>query len=188
MYEPILANVARHINLVPAEVDYFVSLLTHQSISRKEFLLQAGEVLQHQTFVTKGCLRTYSISEEGKEHIIMFAPEGWWCGDLYSFLSETPATCYIDALEKTEVFQISKANQEKLYQHIPKFERFFRMLFQNAFILHQRRIASSLSDKAEERYEAFRKRYPKLEQRIAQKHIASYLGVTPEFFSTLRKK
>jgi len=118
----------------------------------------------------------------------MFAVEDWWTGDLYSFLTQTPATFNIDALEDTEVLQISKPNLEKLYESVPKFERFFRFQFQNAFVAQQQRIMQSLSFTAEERYLHFINKYPQLEQRIPQKQVAAYLGITPEFLSMLRRK
>lgn len=118
----------------------------------------------------------------------MFGIEDWWVGDLYSFLTQTPATYFIEALENTTVLQIAKADLEKLYERVPKFERFFRIILQNAFIAQQQRINQTLSLKAEEKYDHFLKKYPQLEQRLSQKHIASYLGITPEFLSMLRRK
>jgi CRP-like cAMP-binding protein len=108
--------------------------------------------------------------------------------DIESFYNHTPAAHYIDALEDTEVLILSYENQVKLYEQVPKFERFFRILTQNGFILYQRRIMQNLSNTAEERYKMFRKRYPNLEHRIPQKDIAAYLGITPVFVSVLRKR
>jgi CRP-like cAMP-binding protein len=170
-----------------AEVNFFCSLLQVKTLRRKATLLREGEVSRYQTYVVSGCLRTYSIDEAGREHIVMFAPEDWWAGDLYSFLAEKPANYNVDALESTTVVQISKTDIDTLYTRVPKFERFFRMLFQNAFVIHQNRVAGNLSRKAEERYKQFTLTYPGLEQRIAGKYIASYLGVTPEFYSGMRK-
>jgi CRP-like cAMP-binding protein len=187
-FELILKNISRHIRLDEKEVDYFTSLLSSKKIRRKEFLLREGEVNTHETFINKGCLRNYTIDDKGTEHIIVFAIEDWWTSDLYSFLTQTPATFNIDALEDTEVLQISKDNLEKLFENIPKFERFFRIMFQNAFIAQQQRISSNLSLTAEERYNRFIAKYPQMEQRISQKQMAAYLGITPEFLSMLRKK
>jgi CRP-like cAMP-binding protein len=172
----ILAHVAKHITLNKEEIDYFLSLLQIKNIKRKDFLLQANEICKTENFITKGCLRTYTIDNNGTEHILMFGVENWWVGDLYSFLTQLPATLFIDALEDTEVLQITKENLEKLYENVPKFERFFRVIIQN------------LSFTAEERYQFFIQKYPLLEQRISQKQIAAYLGITPVFLSMLRKK
>lgn len=187
MHNPIINNLRRHIEPTPEELEIFLSLAQSRSIKRKEILLKEGDIARHQYFVVSGCLRTYTIDPSGKEHILMFAPEDWWCsGDLYSFLSGQPSTNNLEALEPTTVLQISKENLDTLYNRAPKFERFFRILFQNAFVFHQNRINTNLSQPAEGRYDLFTKTYPDLESRIPQKYIASYIGVTPEFFSQMK--
>jgi CRP-like cAMP-binding protein len=187
-YELILQNVSKHIHLDNAETDFFISLLQHKILKRKDYLLKEGEHCKTENFILKGCLRTYTIDDKGFEHILMFGIEDWWVGDLYSFLTKTPATYYIDALEDTEILQILKENLDKLYERVPKFERFFRLIIQNAFIALQRRINQNLSFTAEEKYLDFIKRYPELEQRISQKQVSAYLGITPVFLSMLRRK
>lgn len=184
----ILANVSKLIELLPDEEAYFISLLQLKTIKRKDFLLQVGDVCHYETFVCKGCLRSYYIDNNGVEHNTLFAVEGWWTGDLYSLITNNPSRYFIEALEDTEVLQISKSNLDLLYQNVPKFERFFRLLLQNAYVAQEQRIVQNLSSTAEERYASFLKRYPQLGQRITQKHIASYLGITPEFLSMLRRK
>ncbi len=165
----ILENVARHIQLDKIEIDFFVSLLQDKKLKRKDFLLKQGNICRTENFIIKGCLRTYTIDENGFEHILMFGIENWWVGDLYSFLTQTPASFFIDALEDSEILQISKDNLDKLYERVPKFERFFRLILQNAFIAQQNRINQNLSFTAEQRYLDFIKKYPQLEQRISQK-------------------
>jgi CRP-like cAMP-binding protein len=187
-YEQIIKNISRHIILSADEIDYFISLLQYKELKRKEFLLRPGEICRHETFVTKGCLRTYYIDENSFEHLLEFSIEDWWAEDLYSFFTGKPAKLCIDALEDTEGLQIEKTNLEKLYKQVPKFEKFFRLSFQNAYITQQERITFNLSSTAEERYTSFKNKYPYGEQRFPQKQIASYLGITPEFLSTLRKK
>lgn len=184
----ILKNVSKHIQLDQKEADFFKSLLQHCTIQKKGHLLKAGEVCKTENFIIKGCLRTYTIDENGAEHIVMFGVEDWWVGDLFSFLTATPAQYYIDALEKTEVLQITRQNLETLYEKVPKFERFFRLIIQNAFIAQQNRINQNLAFTAEQRYLAFIEKYPHFEQRIPQKQIAAYLGMTPVFLSMLRRK
>lgn len=187
-FDLILKNVERHVPLREDEQEFFKSILRPRTLGRKEFLLKAGEISRHENFVNKGCLRVYSIDARGTEHIIMFAPEDWWTGDMYSFLTQTPATYYIDALEDTEIWQIEKQDLEKLYERVPQFNRLFRVLLQNAFIAQQQRISQNLAESAEKRYELFLKKYKGLDQRIPQKQIAAYLGITPEFLSALRRK
>lgn len=184
----ILQNISRHIQLDKTESDFFISLLQSKKLKRKEFLLKHGDICKTENFIVKGCLRTYTIDENGFEHIVMFGIEDWWVGDLYSFLTQSPATYIIDALEDTEILQISKSDLDKLYERVPKFERFFRLILQNAFIAQQQRINQNLSFTAEQRYLDFITKHPNLEQRLSQKQVSAYLGITPVFLSMLRKK
>lgn len=186
--ELLLKNIARHIHLDKEEINFFFSLLSSRTLKKKEFLLRQGDVCKTENFIVKGCVRMYSIDEAGLEHIVMFGVEGWWTSDLFSFLTGTVSDYYIDALEETELFQISKPDLDKLYERVPKFERFFRLLLQNAFIALQKRINQNLSFSAEQRYIDFITKYPQMEQRIPQKQVAAYLGITPVFLSMLRKK
>lgn len=184
----LLNNLARHIHLEQTEIDFFFSLLTQKTLKKKAFLLQEGDVCKTENFILSGCIRMYTIDDSGQEHIVMFGVEGWWTSDLFSFFTGTPSEYYIDALEDTVLLQISKEDLERLYEKVPKFERFFRILLQNAFIAQQRRINQNLSYTAEQRYLDFIQKYPQLEQRISQKQVAAYLGFTPVFLSMLRKK
>lgn len=184
----ILKNISRHIQLDKNETSFFVSLVQAKKLKRKEFLLKQGDICKTENFIVKGCLRAYTIDENGFEHIVMFGVEDWWVGDLYSFLTQSPANYFIDAIEDTEILQISKSNLDKLYERVPKFERFFRLILQNAFIAQQMRINQSLALTAEQRYLEFVKKYPHLEQRLSQKLVSAYLGITPVFLSMLRKK
>jgi CRP-like cAMP-binding protein len=184
----ILRNIGRHIQLDKSETDFFLSILQTKKLKRKEFLLKPGEISRTENFINKGCLRTYTVDEQGVEHILMFAIEDWWTGDLHSFLSQTPATYFVEALEDTEVIQYTKENFEKLLVQVPKFERFYRIALQKSLISLHQRISQNLSHSAEERYLNFLKKYPHLQERLSQKQIAAYLGMTPIFLSMLRKK
>lgn len=184
----ILQNISRHIQLDKTETDFFVSLLQTKKLKRKAFLLKQGDICRTENFIIKGCLRTYTIDENGFEHIVMFGIEDWWVGDLFSFITQNPTTYFIDALEDTEILQISKANLDRLFERVPKFERFFRLILQNAFIAQQNRINQNLSYTAEQRYLDFINKYPQMEQRLSQKQVSSYLGITPVFLSMLRRK
>jgi CRP-like cAMP-binding protein len=188
MTEIILQNVAKHIQLTPDEEAHFVGLLRPKSVKRKEMLLQEGEICRNSIFVTAGCLRSYSLDKNGFEHVMAFAPVGWWIADMYSYLSQKPGTMYIEALEPTEVLLLSREQQEKLYLEIPKFERFNRILIENSLVSNQQRLLDNLSLPAQERYLNFCKRYPSLVNSIPRKQIASYIGVTPEFFSKMVKE
>src|SRR3989338_4792944 len=186
--ELLLQHISRHIQLDKNEEAYFLSLIQLKTIRKKELLLKQGEICKTENFLLSGCMRTFTLNEQGEEQVVQFGIEDWWMGDLYSFLTQAPASYSIDALEDTLVAQITKEHLDNLYLQVPKFERFFRLILQNAFIAQQDRIHQSLSLTAEQRYEEFIRKYPQLEQRIAQKHIASYLGITPVFLSMLRRK
>jgi CRP-like cAMP-binding protein len=188
MHEMILANFALHITLTADEQRKVLTLLQQKTIAKRSFLLQPGEIDRGIYFVKSGCLRMFYADKEGQEHNIGFYPENWWACDIVSFFKERPAINAIQALEDTEVYYLKLPSLETLFESVPKFERFFRILTQNGFELYQRRIIFNLSRSAEERYMQFRKQYPGLEQRIAQKHIASYLGITPVFLSMMRKE
>ena len=188
MFERILANFATHITLNPSETVHVTAMLQHKSVAKNSSLLEPGKICRNIYFVDKGCLRIFNRDKNGAEHNIMFCPENWWGADMASFSGQSPAFYSIDALEDTEVLYFSYQALEQLYIEVPKLERFFRILVQNGFAFYQRRINSNLSKSAEARYAIFRKLYPKLEQRIAQKHIASYLGITPVFLSMIRKR
>ncbi|HTH56584.1 MAG TPA: Crp/Fnr family transcriptional regulator [Cyclobacteriaceae bacterium] len=184
----LTSNVVKHISLNEEEIRIFTSLLKLKSLKTGEFLIREGDVCKHESFVTRGCLKAYNEDDDGNEHILDFLIEEWWADDLYSFLTQTPGKTNVRAIEDTELIQISKNDLETLYQQVPKFERFFRLLFQKAYIAQRDQIGQMLSIPTEERYLEFLKRKPYALKRFPQKDIASYLGVTPQFFSTLKKK
>ena len=188
MYELISANINRYISLTDQEFNFFTSIIKHRKLKRKQYLLQAGDVCRFETFVNKGCLRTYSVNDKGQENVLQFSIEDWWTGDLHSFLTGKESIYNIEALEDCEMLQLDKASLEQLYITVPKFERFFRILMQNAYIALQKRISGSMGDKAEDRYVDFIQKYPQLEQRLPQHQVASYLGITPEFLSRIRRQ
>jgi CRP-like cAMP-binding protein len=169
------------------KLDKWVSLFTPLSILKNDYILREGEICRNVTFVCKGCLRLYSIDSKGKEHIMQFAPEEWWIGDTESFSGNTPSQYFIDALEDSEVLQMDMNTQTRLMQEIPEATMFFQHLMQKRQAVTQRRIAHSMSASAEERYLDFMKTYPSFSQRIPQHMIASYLGITPESLSRIRK-
>ena len=187
-YELILKNINRFIDLNPEEQALYTSLLTEKKLKKKEFLLRQGEIAKYDYFTTKGCLKIYKIDKNGTEHISMFAVKDWWSGDMASFITQQPANYFVQALEESEVFMISRKNFDLLFEKIPKFERFYRILYQRSLVSYIQQSDQNISLSAEERYRNFVKKHPTLINRISQKNIAAYLGVTPEFLSVLRKK
>ncbi|MBS1576715.1 MAG: Crp/Fnr family transcriptional regulator [Bacteroidetes bacterium] len=185
--ELILKNIAKYIRLDKSEQDYFLSVVKKRKIKKKQFLSQEGDISKGPVFVTRGILRSYTVDKNGFEHILQFAPSGWWIADMYSMVTQKPGQLSIDAIEDSEVFLLPKPELEKLYITIPSLERFFRILAENSLITYQQRIIGSLSETAKERYNNFCKTYPSLIECLPQKQVASYIGVTPEFLSKMLK-
>ncbi len=183
----ILNNIAKHISLDANETDYFVSLLSPKSIKRKDIILQEGQVCKTINYVESGALRAFYLDKEGKESTIMFAVADWWVTDMYCFINQLPAMLNIEAIDDSNILQLKKEDLDKLYIEVPRFERFFRIIMQNAYIREQLRVMQNLSMTAEERYNNFMSKYPHIAQQVTQKQIASYLGISPEFLSVIRK-
>jgi len=187
-FEALRAHFARYVDLSDEEFARIEEYFTHRKVRKSHFLLQQGEVCRNLAFVVNGALRLYSLDDGGKEHIIQFGFSGWWISDLYSFLIDEPSINYIDALDASELLLIDRAGYESLCEDNPKFDRYFRLLLQNHHIATHRRIRASLSMSAEKKYLHLLEVYPGIEQCVAQRHLASYLGITPESLSRIRKQ
>jgi CRP-like cAMP-binding protein len=184
----IIDHVLRRIELTAAEQAHFVSLLKVRKLLPRQYLVQQGEVCRHESYVCKGFLRSFYVDQKGNDHTLHFAMEDWWITDSTSFHLQVPATRNIVALEASVLLQIEKDDLEQLYKDIPAFERFWRILEQKGGIAQDQRILNAISMTGAERYEALITKYPTLEQRMPQRHIASYLGITPVFLSQIRKQ
>lgn len=183
----LLKNIALHITLTPQEQELVMSFCQKQSFSSKTKLICANSDISPSYFVLKGILRNYYLDSNGNEHTLSFSPVGWWMGDMYSFLSQSPSTSYIEVLEDSELLILTRDNQNELFSKVPKVERYFRILVERSLIANQQRLIDNLSLTAEQRYERFCKRYPTIKNCVSQKQIASYLGITPEFFSKMKR-
>lgn len=188
MHGDIRKNIERHIPMSDAEFGHFMSYMTPRKLRKRQYLVQQGDFTRHSYYVVKGCVRAFKSDHSGKEHIIQFALEDWWIGDIAAIITGTPARLNIECLEDCEVLQIDKEDQERLYAELPKFERFFRIIIQNSLVATQNRLLSVMSQPAYERYLEFMERYPQIVQRVANHHIASFLGIAPESLSRLRKE
>jgi CRP-like cAMP-binding protein len=186
--QKILKNVGKHIVLGKKDADYFTSLLKLRKIGKHEKILTEGKPCHYISYVEKGAFRSFCTDAKGNERIVMFAVDDWWITDMHSFATEKPAIVTLEAIEDSQIAQLEKLDLEKLYIRVPAFERFFRILMQNAYIREQLRITQSLTLDAAERYRSFVLRYPQFMQRIPLRMIASYLGVTPQFLSVVRKR
>ena len=186
--ESLIEYFNRLLTLDQEEIAFVEKVFKERKVKRRQFILQEGDVCKLNTFVVEGCFKMYMVDANGKEHNLQFAIENWWIGDIGSFHSETPSKLYIEALENSIILQIQKENQLKLFLDYPKFNRIFRVLAENAMVSLQQRVLQNISSTAEERYLDFLQRHPQFFNRISNVQIASYLGVTPEFLSTIRKK
>lgn len=187
-HQPLIDYFNKFLPLTEEEKSFVEQVFTKRKIKRRQFILNEGDVCTQNTFVVEGCLRMYTVDDKGKEHNLQFAIENWWVGDIGSFHSNEPSELYIEALENSIVLQIKKEDQLRLFVEYPKFNRIFRVLAENAMVGLQRRILQNISSTAEERYLDFMERYPHFFNRISNVQIASYIGVTPEFLSKIRKE
>ena len=189
MFELLFQKIDEKIQLTQEERELTRNFFIPKKLRRRQYLLQEGDVCKYVAFVDRGLLRTYTVGDKGQEHITQFAFEGWWIGDQFSFLTGEPSTYNIDALEDCELLLLTKPAEDEMLQRIPKLERYFRILLQNSLIATQKRLVSSLSQTAEERYNELISVCPEtLPHRIPQHMLASFLGITPETFSRIRKQ
>jgi CRP-like cAMP-binding protein len=188
MFDLFFEKVNEKVQLTTAEMEACKQYYSIKKLRKRQFLLQEGEVCKYAVFVNKGALRRYTVSEKGDEHILQFAFEGWTIADLFSFITSEPSTSNIDALEDCELLLLSQQKQEELMNAIPKMQRFFFLNIQNAYVALQRRMTAAISLTADEKYLHLVKAYPHIVQRVPQHMIASYLGISPETLSRLRKQ
>jgi CRP-like cAMP-binding protein len=188
MDRSIISHITRHVTLTKTEEDFFISILLPLKIKQGDFIEKAGEVTYHFIHVNSGCLMTYFTDKEGDDQVIQFATAGWWTGDLHSLTTMQPSIYTTRALADSDILLLPKVRMDELLERYPVFERYFRIMFQNSLVTHQNRIIEAFANTAEDRYQNFQKKYPHLEQFVPLKYIASYLGITPEFLSKIRRK
>jgi CRP-like cAMP-binding protein len=185
--ENLVSYFKQYFPLNSAERDELAMRFTERKIKQRGFIQQDGDVCRHFTFVVSGCFKMYAVDKNGKEHNIQFAAENDWITDLSSFYSEKPGRLYIEAIEPSVILQIKHPDLLQLYTNHHKFDRNFRIIIEQKFIELQNRVLQNISSTAEERYHSFRQQYPNLSNRLPNTQIASYLGITPEFLSKIRK-
>ncbi|PKA82016.1 CRP-like cAMP-binding protein [Ulvibacter sp. MAR_2010_11] len=178
----------RHIPLNKEEEAAVKVLFKERRIRKRHYLLQEGDICVNNSFVVSGCFRMFMVDKNGKEHNLQFSTEDWWISDLYSLFKREPSKLYIEALENSIILYTTIDELLQLFEDYPTFSHIFRILTQNALASQQQRILQYVSSTAEERYLCFAQKRPELLHRISSVQIASYLGVTPEFLSTIRKK
>ena len=181
-------HLSKRIDVSDEDFEIICSYATIIQVKKKQLFLAAGEVCKHEAYIVKGLMREYMTDDKGHEHVVQMAFEDWWIADMMSFITGQPANYNIEALEDCELIVFDREKENEFLDRLPKFERFFRILIQNAFVALQKRMISTMSHSAEHRYLLLIKKFPQLELRVAQHHIASYLGITPEALSRIKRK
>ena len=186
--KPLLEYINKFISLTVEEENILLSKIVHRNYLKDQYILQQGDVCKSSNFINSGCTKTFYMDKKGQEHIVMFSIEDWWTSDLGSFITQTPSDFNVQCIENTELIQFTHDSLEDLYKQIPKLERLFRKIVERAFVASQKRIVRNFSLTTKERYQIFKKTYPKIDQRIPQYMIASYLGITKEFLSKIKNQ
>jgi CRP-like cAMP-binding protein len=170
------------------EEEIVIKHFTPRKLLKKQYLLQEGDVCRYIAFVEKGIVKSFTVDEKGNDHIFQFAMEGWVISDLYSFITEEPATFNIDALENSRLLLLTNESQQQLMEKVPKILYYFYILTRGAYVALQKRLINKISLSPKENYTNLIQTYPNIIQRVPQHMIASYLGITPETLSRIRSR
>lgn len=187
MIDILFKHIQEKVSLTEKEKELIQTFFIQKRLRKHQYLLQEGDVCKYLAFVAKGLLRTYNIDEKGDAHMSVFGWEGWWLSDFNSFLSSEPAVFNIDAIEESELLLISRLDYDAITVEVPIMDRYYRILYQNSLVTKERRLMSSITHTAEEKYLQLLALDPKIVERIPQNLIASYLGIAPETLSRIRK-
>ncbi|WDF54178.1 Crp/Fnr family transcriptional regulator [Mucilaginibacter sp. KACC 22063] len=187
MFEVLISHIEEKVTLSEKDKNALQAFFVPKRIRKRQYLLQEGDICKNLAFVSKGLLRTYNVDEKGDEHMNVFGWEGWWISDFNSFLTGIPSVFNIDAIEDSEVLLLSRTNYEEITLAIPVMDRYFRILYQNSIVTKERRLMSSVTDTAEEKYLRLSASNPEIIERIPQNLVASYLGIAPETLSRIKK-
>jgi CRP-like cAMP-binding protein len=186
--QSLFKDFEKIIPLTPEESATIESRISFHTVKKKGMILKEGKICKQYTFINKGCFKMYGIDDKGFSHNIQFAAEGDWIADIGSFYTQTPSKLNIEAIENAEIFQINQVDLYELFINIPKLNRMFKVTSENNFVELQNRVLQNFSSTAVERYISFLLHYTHLSNRLPNKEIASYLGITPEFLSKIRKE
>lgn len=188
MYKNLIDHIEKYVRLKDTEAETVCDCFGSFSLNNKAFLLNEGEVCKSYYFTAKGCLRMFFYNDKGMEQTVQFALENWWLTDLFSFMDQIPSSYSVQAIEKSEILAVDAANYNRLQEEVPVLERYFRIMSQRALAAYQFRMKLIYSLSKEDMYRHFASSFPQFVQRIPQYMLASYLGLTPEYLSELRKK
>ena len=187
MIEILFKHIEEKVSLTATDKEMISPFFIRKRLRKKQYLLQEGDVCKYLSFVAKGLVRTYNVDEKGDEHMSVFGWEGWWISDFNSFLSVVPAMFYIDAIEDSEVLMISRSDYDTLTLQVPIMDRYFRILYQNSLVTKERRLMSSITHSAEQKYIQLFNSNPEIINKIPQNMVASYLGIAPETLSRIKR-
>lgn len=188
MQTAIVQHIKRFVNLSNSEIEILNKYIKFQSLGKRENILSNGQICKSMYFVESGCLRMFFLNSKSSEQITQFAIEGWWMTDYSSLIGNTPSEYFIQAIEKSEIVSIDTLLFEKLLKELPQLEHYFRIILQKNLAASQLRTKYLYEMSKEEFYLHFSKSFPDFMQRVPQYMVASYLGLTPEYLSELRKK
>ena len=184
----LIKNMERYVSVDHGLRSELASMAELTRIKKRQFIDQPGFISQYRNYIVEGAFRSYYIDSEGKEHVVQIALEDWFVSDFYSYITQTEATLFVEALEDSKILRFHYRDIEQLCQHSHALSEYFRISTERAFAFSRKRALSAISLSAEERYRELMNRYPGMEQRIPQKTIASYLGISAEFLSKIKKR
>lgn len=184
----VLSDIYKELSLSSEEFNFLASKFEEITLDKNEILIQENSTVYYQYYVIEGCLRSFLVDDNGKEHTLQFAINDWWISDYTAFFSESKAMLSIKSVHKSTILRVSRKNMEDLYEKIPQVAHFNRIKLEKAYSALQKRILANLSMTAKERYISFINSYPNIEQSVKNYHIASFLGITTESLSRIRKE
>src|SRR5476651_2404078 len=187
-FSPVIECVSRYVALTDDEINHFVTFLKITKVKRRQFIVQPGFVCRNKSYVVKGAFRAYLVDNEGKEHTLAFAIEDWWISDYSSLIYQEPATLFVEALEDSVLIQVNYDDEQTFLKEIPKLEKFERIITQRSLAFQQKRLLSTFTKTAEQRYDEFISKYAAVAQRVPQYALASYLGFSTEYLSKIRNR
>jgi CRP-like cAMP-binding protein len=188
MVQNFVKRIRQHVELDEDDVQILLKYVRPVNRKKKEYLVEAGQICRALYFVEKGCLRMFFINDKSAEQITQFAIDGWWISDYFSFMDGKPSEYFIQAIEKSEILSIDVLSFDELLKELPQMERYFRIIMQKALAASQLRNKLIYEMTKEEFFQYFSTSFPEFVQRVPQYMVASYLGLTPEYVSELRKK
>ena len=182
----LIEHISRYVELTEKEINLIKSYCKIIKVKKRQCIVQPGFICKYKSYVIKGAFKTYLVDNDGKEHTLSLAIEDWWASDYNSVVNQEPATLFVEALENSVVIQIAN-DDDVLFKEIPPLERFERIIAQRSLAFHQKRLLNSLTKTAEERYNEYMDRYAAVARRVPQYVLASYLGISTEYLSKIRK-